>query len=292
MTAPEHPTQESISWAQVRKVFDSMPVSIALVGRDRRYRYVNPELAKFIGKPEDAILGRTVAEVVGEKTFASLSSFGDRALAGETVDSGSWVEYPQGRRYVRRISVPLYDAAGAIEGYFVFVRDLTDLRDTERDLAEQSAARSASEALSAAIIAAATDCIITIDEDGLVVEFNPAAEQTFGRRRADVLSQRIDTLIVPPHLRHRYAESFARLVAAGARHGRRNEIEAMRADGAIPGRGDRHRSAPAGGTAVHRIPARSDCGARSRGGAPAPARSVTAEREDGGVRLAAGRRRA
>ena len=233
MTLPNPPMQENISWAQIRRVFDSMPIRISLTDRDRRYRYVNPEWSKFTGKPEDAILGRKVAEVVGEKTFATLSSLGDRALAGETVDWGSWVEYPQGRRYVRRISVPLYDAAGAVEGYFVFVRDQTDLRDTERDLAEQSAARSASEALSAAIIAAATDCIITIDEDGGVVEFNPAAEQTFDRRRADVLGQPIDTLIVPPHLRQRYAESFARFVAAGALHGRRNEIEAMRADGAI-----------------------------------------------------------
>jgi two-component system NtrC family sensor kinase len=216
MRVPGEPMQESISWAQVRKVFDSTPVNIALVGRDRRYRYVNSELAKFIGKPEDAILGRTVAEVLGLETFAAVSSFGDRALAGETVDGGSWVEYPQGRRYVRRISVPLYDAAGTVEGYFIFVRDLTDLRQIEQNLAEQSAARSASEAINAAIIAAATDCVVTLDEAGRVVEFNPAAERTFGRKRAEVLGQNIDELIVPPHQRRRYGESFARFVASGA----------------------------------------------------------------------------
>jgi PAS domain-containing protein len=39
---------------------------------------------------------------------------------------------------------------------------------------------------------------------GRVMEFNPAAEQTFGRRRAEVLGQPINTLIVPPHLRQRH----------------------------------------------------------------------------------------
>jgi two-component system NtrC family sensor kinase len=47
------------------------------------------------------------------------------------------------------------------------------------------------------------------------------------------LGQPIHTLILPQHQRKRYTESLARFLASGARHGRRNEIEAMRADGAI-----------------------------------------------------------
>ena len=70
MTLPGHPKQESISWAQVRKVFDSMPIRVALFDRDHRYRYVNPEWSKFTGEPEDTILGRTFAEVLGEEGAA------------------------------------------------------------------------------------------------------------------------------------------------------------------------------------------------------------------------------
>jgi two-component system NtrC family sensor kinase len=127
----------------------------------------------------------------------------------------------------------LHDAADTVTGYFVFSRDLTDLRQTEQNLAEQSAARSASEALNAAIVAAATDCIITLDEAGRVAEFNPAAEKTFGRQRTNVLGQPIDMLIVPPHQRQPFAENSTRFVASGAGDGRRYEIEAMRADGSI-----------------------------------------------------------
>lgn len=45
---------------------------------------------------------------------------------------------------MRRTFAPLRDTTGAVEAYFVFSRDLIDLRQTEHDLAEQSPARSAS----------------------------------------------------------------------------------------------------------------------------------------------------
>ena len=223
---------EAISWEQIRRLFDSMPVRIALLNRDHRYRYVNPEWSKAIGKAEDAVLGRTVAEVLGEGNVARPSII-ERARSGETVEWDGWVEYPRGRRYVLCTLAPLRDAAGAVEGYFSFIRDLSDLRQTEQDLAEQSAARSASEALSAAIIAGARDCIITLDKDGRVVEFNPAAEETFGRRRADVLGRPVDPLILPPRHQSRNAEGFAGFLSGGGSTGQRNEIVAMRANGEV-----------------------------------------------------------
>ena len=46
-----------------------------------------------------------------------------------------------------------------------------------------------SEARKGAILDAALDCIISIDHTGAIVEFNPATEQTFGHRRADVMGK-------------------------------------------------------------------------------------------------------
>ncbi len=41
-----------------------------------------------------------------------------------------------------------------------------------------------SDALQSAVLTAAFDCIITLDDQGRIIEFNPAAEQTFGLARA------------------------------------------------------------------------------------------------------------
>jgi two-component system NtrC family sensor kinase len=229
------PNLDGISEAQLRAVFDSIPTRIALLDRDRRYRYVNREYIEFAGLPADRIIGHTIPEVLAEEAFAPFYPQGERALAGEIVPWEGWLDYRQGRRYVQRICVPLRDADGAVDGYFIFNRDLTELKQSELALAEQLAARTASEALNAAIIASALDCVIAIDEAGKVVEFNPAAEQTFGYRRADVLGRSIGELIVPPALRQRHADGFARHLAGGQSHiiGRRIEIEGMRASGEI-----------------------------------------------------------
>ncbi len=55
-----------------RSVLRRTPARIAFIDRDRIHRYVNPEYASFIGLPIDAILGRSVAEVLGEAAAAQL----------------------------------------------------------------------------------------------------------------------------------------------------------------------------------------------------------------------------
>ena len=233
MTAPDDADLAWIGPPQLRAMLDSIPTRIALLDRERRYRYVNRAYVGFAGRPASEIIGRSAAEVLADAAFADFHPQDARALAGETAMWEGWVAHRAGRRYLQRLCVPLRDAAGAIDGYFIFNRDLTDLKQSEEALARQLAARTASDTLNAAIIASALDCFITIDEAGLVVEFNPAAEHTFGRRRADVIGQRIGDLIVPPAMRQRHADGFARYLQTGQARmlGRRIEIEAMRADG-------------------------------------------------------------
>jgi PAS domain S-box-containing protein len=91
----------------------------------------------------------------------------------------------------------------------------------------------ASEARTAAILRTSLDCIITIDHMGRVLDFNPAAEHTFGYARSEALGQEMAELIVPPSLRDFHRKGIARAVATGQDTiaGRRIEIVAMRKGG-------------------------------------------------------------
>jgi PAS domain S-box-containing protein len=91
-----------------------------------------------------------------------------------------------------------------------------------------------SESRKSAMVEGAIDCIITVDHGGKIVEFNPAAERTFGYSRDEVLGKDMAELIIPPNLRDRHREAFGR--AAESRDGRivllrRLELTGMRADG-------------------------------------------------------------
>ena len=85
----------------------------------------------------------------------------------------------------------------------------------------------------AGVLATALDAIITIDEAGSVVEFNPAAERIFGYRQADVLGREMAGLIVPLALRDAHRTGMARHLTLGDGPvlNRRLELTAMRADG-------------------------------------------------------------
>ncbi len=104
----------------------------------------------------------------------------------------------------------------------VYVR----LRRTSKAL-ESGAARTR------AILESAMDSVVTIDHRCRVLEFNPAAERTFGYRRADVIGQPLDELVIPPDLREAHANGLARFLATGESLvvGKRIEVTAQRADG-------------------------------------------------------------
>ena len=48
-----------------------------------------------------------------------------------------------------------------------------------------------------------------------MVEFNPAAERTFGYTRDEALGRTMAELIVPPSLRERHITAFARFIETG-----------------------------------------------------------------------------
>jgi protein-histidine pros-kinase len=110
-----------------------------------------------------------------------------------------------------------------------------ELRDAEvrRQHRRAEEALDDSEARKAAIFDSALDSIITIDHAGIIVEFNPEAEKTFGYNRREVVGKPMAELVIPPGLREKHHRAFGRYLATGkgSMVGRRLEVTAMRSDG-------------------------------------------------------------
>jgi PAS domain S-box-containing protein len=90
------------------------------------------------------------------------------------------------------------------------------------------------EALHTAIVGASLDCIVIMDDGGVIREWNPAAETTFGYRREEAIGQLLSDTIIPPAYREAHAKGLARYLSTGEANvlGRRIEITAIRRDGA------------------------------------------------------------
>ena len=89
-----------------------------------------------------------------------------------------------------------------------------------------------SEARQGAILEAAHDAIITMDQKLNIREFNPAAEQMFGRRRTDILGRNVD-LLIPRDDRQAQLNTLTEYMETGGGplSARRLELTAVRADG-------------------------------------------------------------
>ena len=161
--------------------------------------------------------GYTRADVAREAGLAAALAF---PVIGEHGVVGA-VEF-----YARELRKPQAELLRLLRGFGSQLGQYIELKQAEEVARE-------SEAVRTSIFEAALDAIISIDEDGLVVEFNPSAERLFGYRRKDTLGKEMAALIIPEALREAHRTSLKRL-AEGAEPrliGQRLELTGMRADG-------------------------------------------------------------
>jgi PAS domain S-box-containing protein len=110
---------------------------------------------------------------------------------------------------------------------------ITGIRHRARVVRERQAQLRVSEARKAAVIETALDCILVIDREGRLVEFNSAAERTFGLKRSEVIGREMATLLVPPEQRDAHRAGLRRYLTEGTARvlGKRIEVTALRGDG-------------------------------------------------------------
>jgi diguanylate cyclase (GGDEF)-like protein/PAS domain S-box-containing protein len=103
--------------------------------------------------------------------------------------------------------------------------------DRENDRREMQRALSESEALQRAVMDAALDCIVSLNAEGRIIHFNPAAERTLGVNAQDALGQPFVELLVPERLRASVAEKISSLSRTPGLASHRTKSVVCRSDG-------------------------------------------------------------
>lgn len=111
--------------------------------------------------------------------------------------------------------------------FTAFMRDITDRKRAEEALRH-------SEARKAAVLETALDAIISIDPEGKIIEWNPAAERIFGYSRELALGRGMAELVVPKSNVEVHQKGLTRFLQTGRGRmlGHRTEMMALRANGA------------------------------------------------------------
>jgi PAS domain S-box-containing protein len=89
------------------------------------------------------------------------------------------------------------------------------------------------DALARALVAGGPSAIVAVDANRRVREFNPAAEELFGRSRADTLGRDMPETLVPERYRQQFVDAMAGYLATGEKRRVTGpfRLRALRADG-------------------------------------------------------------
>ena len=146
------------------------------------YRYVNRRYEQCHDRPADQIVGRSVRQLLGPENYAVAKPHIDKVVAGEADRCESPFEFPDGTHMMDVVCAPDREPAGRIRGFYVLVHDITERKALERRLHDR-------EERLRAIVNTAADRILTVDREGIIRDFNPAAERIFGHPAAAVINQ-------------------------------------------------------------------------------------------------------
>ena len=144
-----------------------------------------------------------------------------------THDAEVIIERPDGSRITVIVNIrPLKDEQGEVTGAINCFYDITER-------VQAAEALRMSEARKDAILSSALDAIITMDHEGRVVEFNPAAERIFGQAREAVLGKPLAEVIIPERMRESHNQGLQHYLTTGGGPILNQQIEltALRADG-------------------------------------------------------------
>ena len=223
----ESETRARQQFAELDLLYRSLPVALAVFGRDMRFLRVNDEISKFDGISVSAHVGLTVREVTPDFANAAESYLRRVFQTGEAVSNielqGGTLQKPDTMHKWLCNFYPLRGEDGAVSAATLMAINITDRKRTEEALDR-------SEERNRDLVEHSIYGISRVAADGTFLDANPAFLSILGCNGSgelNALNLRNDVFRFP----ERYVELMASCRAKGQIHGA--ECEWRRCDGGI-----------------------------------------------------------
>lgn len=215
---------------------DNIPLCVVRKDLDGKFTFVNKALCEVFEQPFDDIVGKDDF-AFSPPDMAEKFRADDRQVA-ETGKMLKILERHPGHdgqdKFIQTIKNPIYDASGNVIGTQLVFTDLTDRVRAEEELKETNARRQA-------IFDSSLDCMIFIDAEGRIAQFNRSAQRTFGYTPHEIIGRSMDDLfaheeadesVVIAHGRSKAnIDRYAQFGELGSMLGQRTEIPLIKKDG-------------------------------------------------------------
>ncbi len=138
--SPGAPSEIAPSGGRLLQILDSLAAYVAFIDTRQRFSFVNRFFEENFGLPRGQILGRHLSDLLGKAAYDEIRPHAEKALAGQIASHETLLRLPGGReRWHNARMLPQLDDRGAVEGFVVFVHDVTLRRQAEEALRESEA---------------------------------------------------------------------------------------------------------------------------------------------------------
>jgi two-component system, sensor histidine kinase and response regulator len=210
--------------AHLAAIVDSSDDAILSKDLDGTILSWNRGAERLYGYRAEEVVGRSIAVLIPDDRPGEVGAILQRIRRGEVVDHFETVRVrADGVRFPVSLTVsPVRDVEGRIVAASAIARDIS-----VRVRAAAEAARLRG------ILDAASDAFVGMDVEGLITDWNPAAEQLFGWSASEAIGRRLSDTILPARLRASHEEGLRRYLATGQGRilGRCVELPAVHRDG-------------------------------------------------------------
>jgi PAS domain S-box-containing protein len=223
--AEEHLVQME---ARYRGLLEAAPDGMVVVNQSGEIVLLNVQAEKHFGYRSDELLGQKVTNIIPEGFAERLIADGTRTAAealAQQIGTGIvlYGRRKDGSKFPIEIMLsPLESAEGIL--VTAAIRDITVRKDAEEHLAQM-------EGRYRALLEAAPDGMVVVNQNGEIILLNVQAEKQFGYSRDELLGQKV-TNIIPVGFAERLvadslrttAEALAQQIGTGIElHGRRKD---------------------------------------------------------------------
>lgn len=171
--------------------FDESPDLMAIVGFDGNFKMLNRAWEPSLGYVVDTLIERPFVDLVHPEDQARTAAEAGRLAqqGGPTVEfENRFLAADGSARWLSWTVVPFPDS----DLMLAVGRDISGRKTAESEMR-------ASESHMRAILAAMVDGVVTIDVQGSIESFNPAAESIFGYRPDEVIGKNVKVLMPEPY---------------------------------------------------------------------------------------------
>jgi diguanylate cyclase (GGDEF)-like protein/PAS domain S-box-containing protein len=119
---------------RLRLITDNLPVLIAYVDRERRFRFGNATFERWFGVTPERLVGMSIARLMGEDAARQGAQGLDEAFAGHATTCQMRLPIGGAPRVLEGVYIPDLQPDGSVAGVYVLKHDMTHVKEVEEQL--------------------------------------------------------------------------------------------------------------------------------------------------------------